>query len=66
MYIWSLAMRRNFLRYLEIIVEKTNVLLLALGMITSSLRSLKSLFFIKKLKDFFHLFLGTTFENTSR
>jgi hypothetical protein len=37
-----------------------------LGMITSSLRSLKSLFFIKKLKDFFHLFLGTTFENTSR
>jgi hypothetical protein len=72
-YIWSLAMKRNFLRHLDIIIKKIGILLLTsikLDQILSfkndhflSKKSNKPVFH-KNLKDFFHLFPSTTFENT--
>jgi hypothetical protein len=73
MYIWSSSMKRNFLRHLDIIVEKTWVLLPVSRILDQTLyfknddflleRPNKPIFH-KNLKDFFHHFPSMTFENT--
>ncbi len=73
MYICSSAMKRNFLRHLDIIAEKISVLLLFSKILDQTfsfknchflLEKLNKPIFHKNLKDFFHLFPSTTFENT--
>jgi hypothetical protein len=73
MYIWSLAMRRNFSKNLDIIAKKNGVLFLFCKILDQTLyfrndHILLGKFdkpvFHKNLNDFFHLFLSMTFENT--
>jgi hypothetical protein len=73
MYIWSLAMRKNFARHLEIIIEKIGIVLLSSRLLNQTLcfRNDKFLYekskkptFHKNLDDFFCLFPNMTFENT--
>ncbi len=68
----SLAMKRNFLRHLDIITKKTGVLLLSSKILDQTfcfrnnhflLEKLDKPVFHKNLKDFFHLFPRTKFEN---
>ncbi len=72
-YIWSLVMKRNFLRHLEIIDEKTSVCLLSSRIVDQLICFKNDHFLFKKpdkpifhksLLDFFVQFLGKTFENT--
>jgi hypothetical protein len=72
-YIWSSTMKRNFLRHLEIIAEKTSIFLLSSRILDQTFyfrnehflsKKLDKFVFHKNLKDFFHLFPGMTFENT--
>jgi hypothetical protein len=72
-YIWSLVMKRNFLKHLEIIVEKTDVHLLSTRIVDQSICFKNDHFlfnkpdkpiFHKNLLDFFVQFLSTMFENT--
>ncbi len=73
MYIWSSAMRRNFLRHLEIIAKKTNVCFPSFRIVNKSLylrndhfllEKPDKLVFHKNLFDFFVRFPIMTFENT--
>jgi hypothetical protein len=72
-YIWSLAMKRNFSRHLKIIVEKTGVRLLSSKIVDQlfclkndhfSLEKLDKPIFHRNLFNFFVQFFGMTFENT--
>ncbi len=73
MYICSLAMKRNFLRHLDIITKKIGILFPSSKILDQTfwfrnchflLEKLDKPVFHKSLKDFFHLFPRTTFENT--
>ncbi len=72
-YIWSLVMKRNFLKHLEIIVEKTDIHLLSTRIVDQSIyfnidhflfNKPNKPIFHKNLLDFFVQFLTRTFENT--
>ncbi len=72
-YISSLAMKRNFLKHLAIIAKEIGVLLPSSKILdqTFCFRNCHFLLvkpdkpiFHKNLKDFFHFFPSTTFENT--
>jgi len=72
-YIWSLAMKRNFSRHLDIITKKT-CNLLSTSRILDQTRCFKNDHFLlekpdkpifhKNLQYFFHFFPSTIFENT--
>jgi hypothetical protein len=66
-------MKRNFSRHLDIIAEKTSILLLSSRILDQTFyfgndhflsEKLDKFVFHKNLKDFFHLFPSMTFENT--
>ncbi len=72
-YIWSLAMKKNFSRHLDIITKKTCVLFPTSRILDQTFYFRNDHFLSKKhdkpifhktLKDFFHFTLSTTFENT--
>jgi len=72
-YIWSLAMRKNFARHLEIIIEKICIVLLSSRLLNQTLyfkndkflyEKFKKPSFHKNLDVFFHLVPSMTFENT--
>jgi len=72
-YIWSLVMKRNFSKHLDIITKKTCVLLSTSRILDQIhcfrndhflLEKLDKPIFHKNLKYFFHFFPSTTFENT--
>jgi hypothetical protein len=72
-YIWSLTMKRNFLRHLDNITEKTCVFLSPSRILDQTLyfkndhfllKKLDKLVFHKNLKNFFYFFPSVTFENT--
>jgi hypothetical protein len=71
-YIWSSSMKRNFLKHLDIIAEKTCVLLSISRILDQTFYFRNDNFllerpnkpiFHKNLKDFFCPFPSTTFEN---
>ncbi len=69
-YIWSSTMKKSFSRHLEIITKKIGILFLSCKIVNQTLcfRNYHLLFeklvFHKNIEDFFHLFHGTTLENT--
>jgi hypothetical protein len=72
-YIWSIAMKRNFSKHLEFIVEKIGVLLLSSRIVDQMFflkndhflfEKLDKFIFHKNVEDFFRLFPGRSFENT--
>jgi len=72
-YIWSLVMKRNFLRHLEIIIEKTSICLLCFKIVDQLFyfgndhflfEKLDKSIFHKNLFDLFVQFPSTMFENT--
>ncbi len=73
MYIWSLAMKRIFLKHLEIIIEKTGIPLPSYRIVDQSLcfkndnffpQKLNKPIFHKNLFDFFVQFPSMMFKNT--
>jgi len=72
-YIWSSAMKRNFLKHLEIITKKIGIHLSSYRIVDQSLCFRNDHFLLQKLDkpvfhknifDFFVQFLGMMFENT--